>query len=137
CWSGSPSRGHREGSHRENPSPLRPQAANDDWQEGAALRIIGRTGAVNLKTPRLYAAALLALVTCLVAACASHPPPAGAGGATSAGAAPPAQGGTDWGANPAHAGLDYAPDKRIFAPHKPTVKLPTPSQAPHPLPHIR
>ena len=41
---------------------------------------------MNLKTPRLYAAALLALATCLVAACASNAPAAGAGGSSAASA---------------------------------------------------
>jgi putative hydroxymethylpyrimidine transport system substrate-binding protein len=113
--------------------PLRPQAANDDWQEGTALRIIGRTGAVNLKTPRLYAAALLALATCLVAACASNTPAASTGGSASAAAPATLKVELDWVPNPDHVGLYYAQNKGIFAHNNLTVNFLTPSNAADPI----
>jgi ABC-type nitrate/sulfonate/bicarbonate transport system substrate-binding protein len=63
---------------------------------------------VNLKTPRLYAAALLALVTCLVAACASNTPAASSGGSPSAAAPATLKVELDWVPNPDHVGLYYA-----------------------------
>jgi putative hydroxymethylpyrimidine transport system substrate-binding protein len=88
---------------------------------------------VNLKTPRLYAAALLALVTCLVAACASTSPPASAGGSTSAGAPATLKVELDWVPNPDHVGLYYAQNKGIFAHNNLTVNFLTPSNAADPI----
>jgi putative hydroxymethylpyrimidine transport system substrate-binding protein len=88
---------------------------------------------VNLRTPRLYAAALLALVTCLVAACASTSPPASAGGSTSAGAPATLKVELDWVPNPDHVGLYYAQNKGIFAHNNLTVNFLTPSNAADPI----
>jgi putative hydroxymethylpyrimidine transport system substrate-binding protein len=88
---------------------------------------------VNLRTPRLYAAALLALVTCLVAACASTSPPANAGGSTSAGAPATLKVELDWVPNPDHVGLYYAQNKGIFAHNNLTVNFLTPSNAADPI----
>jgi putative hydroxymethylpyrimidine transport system substrate-binding protein len=88
---------------------------------------------VNLRTPRLYAAALLALVTCLVAACASTSPPASAGGSASAGAPATLKVELDWVPNPDHVGLYYAQNKGIFAHNNLTVNFLTPSNAADPI----
>ena len=88
---------------------------------------------MNLRTPRLYAAALLALVTCLVAACASTSPPASAGGSTSAGAPATLKVELDWVPNPDHVGLYYAQNKGIFAHNNLTVNFLTPSNAADPI----
>jgi len=88
---------------------------------------------VNLKTPRLYAAALLALVTCLVAACASTTPPAGAGGSSSAAAPATLKVELDWVPNPDHVGLYYAQNKGMFARNNLTVNFLTPSNAADPI----
>jgi putative hydroxymethylpyrimidine transport system substrate-binding protein len=88
---------------------------------------------VNLRTPRLYAAALLAGVTCLVAACASTSPPASAGGSTSAGAPATLKVELDWVPNPDHVGLYYAQNKGIFAHNNLTVNFLTPSNAADPI----
>jgi len=88
---------------------------------------------VNLKTPRLYAAALLALVTCLVAACASTTPPAGAGGTSSAAAPATLKVELDWVPNPDHVGLYYAQNKGIFTRNNLTVNFLTPSNAADPI----
>ena len=88
---------------------------------------------MNLKTPRLYAAALLALVTCLVAACASTTPPAGAGGSSSAAAPATLKVELDWVPNPDHVGLYYAQNKGMFARNNLTVNFLTPSNAADPI----
>ena len=88
---------------------------------------------MNLKTPRLYAAALLALATCLVAACASTSPPAGGGGSTSAAAPATLKVELDWVPNPDHVGLYYAQNKGIFAHNNLTVNFLTPSNAADPI----
>ena len=88
---------------------------------------------MNLKTPRLYAAALLALVTCLVAACASTTPPASAGGSSSAAAPATLKVELDWVPNPDHVGLYYAQNKGIFARNNLTVNFLTPSNAADPI----
>lgn len=88
---------------------------------------------MNLRTPRLYAAALLALVTCLLAACASTSPPASAGGSTSAGAPATLKVELDWVPNPDHVGLYYAQNKGIFAHNNLTVNFLTPSNAADPI----
>jgi putative hydroxymethylpyrimidine transport system substrate-binding protein len=88
---------------------------------------------VNLKTPRLYAAALLALVTCLVAACASNAPAAGAGGSSAAAAPATLKVELDWVPNPDHVGLYYAQNKGIFAHNNLTVTFLTPSNAADPI----
>ena len=88
---------------------------------------------MNLRTPRLYAAALLAGVTCLVAACASTSPPASAGGSTSAGAPATLKVELDWVPNPDHVGLYYAQNKGIFAHNNLTVNFLTPSNAADPI----
>ena len=88
---------------------------------------------MNLKTPRLYAAALLALVTCLVAACASTTPPAGAGGSASAAAPATLKVELDWVPNPDHVGLYYAQNKGMFSRNNLTVNFLTPSNAADPI----
>jgi putative hydroxymethylpyrimidine transport system substrate-binding protein len=88
---------------------------------------------VNLKTPRLYAAALLALATCLVAACASNSQAAGAGGSSSAAAPATLKVELDWVPNPDHVGLYYAQNKGIFAHNNLTVNFLTPSNAADPI----
>ena len=88
---------------------------------------------MNLRTPRLYAAALLTLVTCLVAACASTSPPASAGGSASAGAPATLKVELDWVPNPDHVGLYYAQNKGIFAHNNLTVNFLTPSNAADPI----
>jgi putative hydroxymethylpyrimidine transport system substrate-binding protein len=89
---------------------------------------------VNLKTPRLYAAALLALVTCLVAACASNAAPAASGGGASSAAAPATlKVELDWVPNPDHVGLYYAQNKGMFAGNNLTVNFLTPSNAADPI----
>jgi putative hydroxymethylpyrimidine transport system substrate-binding protein len=88
---------------------------------------------VNLKTPRLYAAALLALVTCLVAACASNTPAASTGGSASAAAPATLKVELDWVPNPDHVGLYYAQNKGIFASNHLTVNFLTPSNAADPI----
>ena len=88
---------------------------------------------MNLKTPRLYAAALLALATCLVAACASTSPPAGGGGSTSAAAPATLKVELDWVPNPDHVGLYYAQNKGVFAHNNLTVNFLTPSNAADPI----
>jgi putative hydroxymethylpyrimidine transport system substrate-binding protein len=88
---------------------------------------------VNLKTPRLYAAALLALVTCLVAACASTGPPASAGGSSSAAVPATLKVELDWVPNPDHVGLYYAQNKGMFTSSKLTVNFLTPSNAADPI----
>jgi len=88
---------------------------------------------VNLKTPRLYAAALLALATCLVAACASKAPAAGAGGSSAAAAPATLKVELDWVPNPDHVGLYYAQNKGIFAHNNLTVTFLTPSNAADPI----
>jgi putative hydroxymethylpyrimidine transport system substrate-binding protein len=88
---------------------------------------------VNLKTPRLYAAALLALVTCLVAACASNTPAASTGGASSAAAPATLKVELDWVPNPDHVGLYYAQNKGMFASNNLTVNFLTPSNAADPI----
>jgi putative hydroxymethylpyrimidine transport system substrate-binding protein len=94
----------------------------------------GRTGAVNVKTPRLYAAALLTLVTALVAACGSTTsPPAGAGGSSSAGTASKLTVELDWVPNPDHVALYYAQNKGYFTRNKVTVNFQTPSNAADPI----
>ena len=97
------------------------------------LRMTGRTGAVNLRTPRLYAAALLALATCLVAACASNTPASSAGGSTSAAAPATLKVELDWVPNPDHVGLYYAQNKGVFAHNNLTVNFLTPSNAADPI----
>src|SRR5215813_10387140 len=93
----------------------------------------GRTGAVNVKTPRLYAAALLALATALVAACGSTTPPATAGGSSPAAAPATLKVELDWVPNPDHVALYYAQNKGIFAHNNLTVNLLTPSNAADPI----
>ena len=88
---------------------------------------------MNLKTPRLYAAALLGLVTCLVAACASTAPAASAGGSSSAAAPATLKVELDWVPNPDHVGLYYAQNKGIFAHNNLTVNFLTPSNAADPI----
>jgi len=88
---------------------------------------------VNVKTPRLYAAALLALVTALVAGCASTTPPATAGGSSSAAAPATLKVELDWVPNPDHVGLYYAQNKGIFSGNKLTVNFLTPSNAADPI----
>jgi putative hydroxymethylpyrimidine transport system substrate-binding protein len=88
---------------------------------------------VNLKTPRLYAAALLALVTCLVAACASNTPAASSGGSSSAAAPATLKVELDWVPNPDHVGLYYAQNKGMFAGNNLTVNFLTPSNAADPI----
>ena len=88
---------------------------------------------MNLKTPRLYAAALLALATCLVAACASNAPAAGAGGSSAAAAPATLKVELDWVPNPDHVGLYYAQNKGIFAHNNLTVNFLTPSNAADPI----
>jgi putative hydroxymethylpyrimidine transport system substrate-binding protein len=89
---------------------------------------------VNLKTPRLYAAALLALVTCLVAACASTTTPAASSGGSASAAAPATlKVELDWVPNPDHVGLYYAQNKGIFARNNLTVNFLTPSNAADPI----
>jgi len=89
---------------------------------------------VNLKTPRLYAAALLALVTCLVAACASSTAPAASGGGSASAAAPATlKVELDWVPNPDHVGLYYAQNKGMFASNNLTVNFLTPSNAADPI----
>ena len=88
---------------------------------------------MNLKTPRLYAAALLALATCLVAACASNTSAGGAGGSSSAGAPTTLKVELDWVPNPDHVGLYYAQNKGIFAHNNLTVNFLTPSNAADPI----
>jgi putative hydroxymethylpyrimidine transport system substrate-binding protein len=88
---------------------------------------------VNLKTPRLYAAALLALVTCLVAACASNTPAASSGGSPSAAAPATLKVELDWVPNPDHVGLYYAQNKGMFASNNLTVNFLTPSNAADPI----
>ena len=88
---------------------------------------------MNLKTPRLYAAALLALATCLVAACASNAPAAGAGGSSAAAAPATLKVELDWVPNPDHVGLYYAQNKGIFAHNNLTVTFLTPSNAADPI----
>jgi putative hydroxymethylpyrimidine transport system substrate-binding protein len=88
---------------------------------------------VNLKTPRLYAAALLALVTCLVAACASNTPAANSGGSPSAAAPATLKVELDWVPNPDHVGLYYAQNKGMFASNNLTVNFLTPSNAADPI----
>jgi putative hydroxymethylpyrimidine transport system substrate-binding protein len=93
----------------------------------------GRTGAVNVKTPRLYAAALLALVTALVAACGGSTPPAGAGGSSPAATPATLKVELDWVPNPDHVALYYAQNKGIFSGNKLTVNFLTPSNAADPI----
>ena len=88
---------------------------------------------MNLKTPRLYATALLALVTCLVAACASTTPAASAGGSSSAAAPATLKVELDWVPNPDHVGLYYAQNKGTFARNNLTVNFLTPSNAADPI----
>ena len=88
---------------------------------------------MNLKTPRLYAAALLALATCLVAACASNTSAGGAGGSSSAAAPTTLKVELDWVPNPDHVGLYYAQNKGIFAHNNLTVNFLTPSNAADPI----
>jgi putative hydroxymethylpyrimidine transport system substrate-binding protein len=88
---------------------------------------------VNLKTPRLYAAALLALVTCLVAACASNTPAASSGGSPSAAAPATLKVELDWVPNPDHVGLYYAQNKGMLASNNLTVNFLTPSNAADPI----
>ena len=88
---------------------------------------------MNLKTPRLYAAALLALATCLVAACASNAPAGGAGGSSAAAAPATLKVELDWVPNPDHVGLYYAQNKGIFAHNNLTVNFLTPSNAADPI----
>jgi len=89
---------------------------------------------VNLKTPRLYAAALLALVTCLVAACASSTAPAASGGGSASAAAPATlKVELDWVPNPDHVGLYYAQNKGMFTSNNLTVNFLTPSNAADPI----
>ena len=88
---------------------------------------------MNLKTPRLYAAALLALVTCLVAACASNTPAASSGGSPSAAAPATLKVELDWVPNPDHVGLYYAQNKGMFASNNLTVNFLTPSNAADPI----
>jgi putative hydroxymethylpyrimidine transport system substrate-binding protein len=88
---------------------------------------------VNLKTPRLYAAALLALVTCLVAACASNTPAASSGGSSSAAAPATLKVELDWVPNPDHVGLYYAQNKGMLAGNNLTVNFLTPSNAADPI----
>jgi putative hydroxymethylpyrimidine transport system substrate-binding protein len=88
---------------------------------------------VNLKTPRLYAAALLGLVTCLVAACASNTPAASTGGSPSAAAPATLKVELDWVPNPDHVGLYYAQNKGMFASNNLTVNFLTPSNAADPI----
>jgi putative hydroxymethylpyrimidine transport system substrate-binding protein len=88
---------------------------------------------VNLKTPRLYAAALLALVTCLVAACASNTPAASTGGSPSAAAPAALKVELDWVPNPDHVGLYYAQNKGMLASNNLTVNFLTPSNAADPI----
>ena len=88
---------------------------------------------MNLKTPRLYAAALLALVTCLVAACASNAPAGSAGGSSAAAAPATLKVELDWVPNPDHVGLYYAQNKGIFAHNNLTVTFLTPSNAADPI----
>jgi putative hydroxymethylpyrimidine transport system substrate-binding protein len=88
---------------------------------------------VNLKTPRLYAAALVALVTCLVAACASNTPAASTGGSPSAAAPATLKVELDWVPNPDHVGLYYAQNKGMFASNNLTVNFLTPSNAADPI----
>jgi putative hydroxymethylpyrimidine transport system substrate-binding protein len=88
---------------------------------------------VNLKTPRLYAAALLALVTCLVAACASNTPAASSGGSPSAAAPATLKVELDWVPNPDHVGLYYAQNKGMFASNNLTMNFLTPSNAADPI----
>jgi putative hydroxymethylpyrimidine transport system substrate-binding protein len=93
----------------------------------------GRTGAVNVKTPRLYAAALLALVTALVAAaCGSTTSPAG-GGSSSTGTVGNLKLELDWVPNPDHVALYYAQNKGYFTRNKLTVTFLTPSNAADPI----
>ena len=88
---------------------------------------------MNLKTPRLYAAALLALATCLVAACASNAPAGGSGGTSAAAAPATLKVELDWVPNPDHVGLYYAQNKGIFAHNNLTVTFLTPSNAADPI----
>ncbi|MGN6172469.1 MAG: ABC transporter substrate-binding protein, partial [Streptosporangiaceae bacterium] len=88
---------------------------------------------MNVKTPRLYAAALLALVTALVAACSSTTPPAGAGGSSPAAKPATLKVELDWVPNPDHVALYYAQNKGIFSGNKLTVNFLTPSNAADPI----
>jgi putative hydroxymethylpyrimidine transport system substrate-binding protein len=89
---------------------------------------------VNAKTPRLYAAALLALATALVAACGSSAsPPASAGGSSSAATPATLKVELDWVPNPDHVALYYAENKGVFARNKLTVNFLTPSNAADPI----
>ncbi len=88
---------------------------------------------MNVKTPRLYAAALLALATALVAACSSTTPPAGAGGSSPAAKPATLKVELDWVPNPDHVALYYAQNKGIFSGSKLTVNFLTPSNAADPI----
>ena len=90
---------------------------------------------MNVKTPRLYAAALLALVTALVAACGSTASPSAGGGSASASAPAPAtlKVELDWVPNPDHVALYYAQNKGYFSRSNLTVNFQTPSNAADPI----
>ena len=88
---------------------------------------------MNAKTPQLYAAALLALATALVAACSSTTPPAGAGGSSPAAKPATLKVELDWVPNPDHVALYYAQNKGIFSGSKLTVNFLTPSNAADPI----
>jgi putative hydroxymethylpyrimidine transport system substrate-binding protein len=89
---------------------------------------------VNAKTPRLYAAALLALATALVAACSSSTTPTAGGGGSSPAAKPATlKVELDWVPNPDHVALYYAQNKGIFSGNKLTVNFLTPSNAADPI----
>jgi len=98
------------------------------------LAMTGRMGAVKIKTPRLYAAAVMALVAGLVAACGSHAsPPAGSGGSSSASTVSSLNVELDWVPNPDHVALYYAQNKGYFSRNKLTVNFQTPSNAADPI----
>ena len=88
---------------------------------------------MNAKTPRLYAAALLALATALVAACSSTTPTAGGGGSSPAAKPATLKVELDWVPNPDHVALYYAQNKGIFSGNKLTVNFLTPSNAADPI----
>lgn len=89
---------------------------------------------MNAKTPRLYAAVLLALVTALVAAaCGGTASPAGTGGSSSTGTPATLKLELDWVPNPDHVALYYAQNRGYFSRNKLTVNFLTPSNAADPI----
>ncbi len=90
---------------------------------------------MKVKTPRLYAAAVLALGTALVAACGSTASSSSSAGGGSSPAAKPAtlKLELDWVPNPDHVALYYAQNKGYFTRNKLTMNFLTPSNAADPI----